>query len=64
MHLIKPINPGAVNALTGAPLPAGGVVREVLLPADHYAQRVGEVSITAQTAAPAKAVKAKQTDQP
>ena len=45
MHLITPLRPGAIDALTGQPLPSAGVQRAVLLPPDHYAQRVGDISI-------------------
>lgn len=46
MYLIKPMRPGAINALTGQPLPTDGVQRGVLLPPDHYAERTGDISIT------------------
>lgn len=51
MYTIKPLVPGAIDALTGNVLPPEGVPREVLLPPDHYAERVGEVLITPLVAA-------------
>lgn len=50
MYLLKPLRPGAVDAATGAPLPDEGVRRAVLLPPDHYAQRVGDIEIVPEAA--------------
>lgn len=46
MYRITPIHPAAKDALTGQTLPAEGVLREVLIPPDFYAERTGDVKIT------------------
>ena len=43
MYILKPTRPHVTDALTGAPMPPEGVVRELLLPPDHYAIRTGDV---------------------
>lgn len=63
MHLIKPSRPGVIDALTGNPLPAEGVVRAVLLPADHYSLRTGDITaapatVTPRATRPARAARA------
>jgi hypothetical protein len=46
MYRITPLHPAATDALTGQTLPPEGVLREVLLPPDHYAERTGDIAIT------------------
>ncbi len=65
MYIIKPIRDNVQDAATGMPMQKDGVVRTVLLPPDHTAERVGDVVIEAFTppskepAAAAKAPAAK-----
>lgn len=47
MYLLKALRPDVNDALTGEPMPEEGVKREILLPPDHYAERTGDISITA-----------------
>lgn len=65
MYRITPLHPAATDALTGQTLPPEGVLREVLLPPDHYAERTGDIAITEEKpvpdAAPAPAVADKKS---
>lgn len=45
MHLLKPTGPNVKDALTGEDMPPEGVMREILLPPDHYAERTGDITI-------------------
>lgn len=45
MHRITPNHPSARDTLTGEILPEKGVLRAVLLPPDHYAERQGDITI-------------------
>lgn len=46
MYRITPIHPAAKDAMTGETLPSAGVLREILIPPDHYAERTGDIKIT------------------
>ncbi|MDP3228518.1 MAG: hypothetical protein Q8N13_11155 [Acidovorax sp.] len=56
MHKLTPTRPNVKDAATGEDMPAEGVIREVLLPPDHYAERSGDITIEeikSEPAAPA-----------
>jgi hypothetical protein len=53
MYRITPIHPAAKDAMTGETLPEKGVLREVLIPPDHYAERTGDIKITEENDPPA-----------
>jgi hypothetical protein len=44
-YLLKPLRPNVKDALTGKDMPDKGVTREILLPPDHYAERIEDISI-------------------
>jgi hypothetical protein len=60
-HLIKPKTANVIDALTGANMPLDGITRDVLLPQDHYLERVGDVTII-EAAQPPKANEKKPSD--
>jgi hypothetical protein len=52
MYHIKPLRPNVIDPSTSQPMPPEGVHVRSLYPADHLAQRQGDVSIEAVPAAP------------
>ena len=52
MYLIKPLRENVIDPANGQPMPKDGIQVAALYPADHLAQRQGDVSIEAAPAAP------------
>jgi hypothetical protein len=52
MYHIKPLRDNVTDPETGQPMSKQGVKVRVLYPADHAAQRLGDVSIEAISTAP------------
>jgi hypothetical protein len=52
MYQIKPLRPNVIDPATSQPMPPEGVHVRSLYPADHLAQRQGDVSIEAIPVSP------------
>lgn len=52
MYHIKPLRENVTDPATGQPMPKDGIQVRALYPADHLAQRQGDVSIEAVSAEP------------
>lgn len=53
MFRLTPKHPAAKDPVSGQQLTEEGVLREILLPPDHYAERIGDIEITEIEDAPA-----------